>query len=69
LLPEEYDAEERYPLVLVLHGAGERGNDNKAQMTHGADIFLKQNFRDDHPTIVVFPQCSEKSYWANVERD
>ena len=29
LLPQHYDASKKYPLILVLHGAGERGNDNE----------------------------------------
>ncbi|MEX0290688.1 MAG: prolyl oligopeptidase family serine peptidase [Flavobacteriaceae bacterium] len=68
LLPEAYDANKSYPLILVLHGAGERGNDNEAQLTHGACVFLQDKVRKEFPAIVVFPQCPEDSYWANVER-
>ncbi len=68
LLPKNYDEGKSYPLVVVLHGAGERGNDNEAQLTHGADIFLNQDFRDEHEAIVVFPQCPEESYWSNVDK-
>ena len=32
LTPKNYDAAKKYPLVLVLHGAGERGTDNAAQL-------------------------------------
>src|SRR5260221_13807474 len=40
LFPENYDRTKKYPLVLFLHGAGERGNDNEKQLTHGAKLFL-----------------------------
>lgn len=68
LFPKNYDENIAYPLVLVLHGAGERGVDNEAQLTHGADLFLEEEVREAFPAIVVFPQCPEESYWANVER-
>ena len=32
LFPENYDASKKYPIILVLHGAGERGNDNEKQV-------------------------------------
>lgn len=53
---------ECYPLVLFMHGAGERGNDNEAQLIHGSDLFLKN--RKDYPAYVIFPQCPKSGYWA-----
>jgi len=67
LLPENYDSEKKYPLILFLHGSGERGNDNEKQLTHGAELFLRDSIRKNHPAIVVFPQCAEKSSWARTE--
>ena len=71
LLPENYDASKKYPLVFFMHGAGERGNDNEAQLVHGAKLFLQADVRTQYPAIVVFPQCSQQSYWvnANMKRD
>jgi len=66
LLPLNYDAKRKYPLIYVLHGAGERGNDNEAQLVHGAGLFLKDSIRQNYPAIVVFPQCPAKSFWANT---
>lgn len=64
LYPENYDpsAGRVYPLVLFLHGAGERGTDNERQLIHGSDLFLKT--RTDFPAIVVFPQCPPESWWG-----
>lgn len=67
LLPENYDASKKYPLIYFLHGAGERGNDNEKQLVHGAKLFLKTEVRKDFPAIVVFPQCPQKSFWSNVD--
>jgi predicted peptidase len=66
LLPENYDANQKYPLIFFLHGSGERGNDNEAQLVHGAKAFLNDDFRKNYPAIVVFPQCAKESYWSNV---
>jgi predicted peptidase len=68
LYPEGYDAgEESFPLLLFLHGSGERGSDNEAQLTHGAQLFLDSS--EQYPAIVVFPQCAKASYWAHVHQD
>lgn len=66
LLPQNYDSTKKYTLVFFLHGAGERGNDNEKQLTHGATLFLREDVRKDYPAIVVFPQCPQNSFWSNV---
>lgn len=68
LLPLNYDSAKSYPLVLFLHGAGERGNDNEKQLSHGSSLFLRDSIRRDYPAIVVFPQCPVNSFWANISR-
>lgn len=66
LFPDNYDENKDYPLVLFLHGVGERGDDNEKQLTHGADLFLAAENRDKFPAIVVFPQCPEDKYWIDI---
>ena len=66
LLPDNYDASQKYPLIFFLHGAGERGNDNEKQLVHGAKLFLKDDVRKNYPAIIVFPQCAANSFWSNV---
>ncbi len=63
LLPKDYEEEKLYPLILFLHGAGERGSDNEKHLTHGADFFIEN--RTNYPAIVVFPQCPEDKYWID----
>lgn len=67
MFPKDYDSSKQYPLVVFLHGAGERGDNNQAQLTHGKQ-FLTDNFQSAYPAIVIAPQCPANSYWANVER-
>jgi len=57
LFPNNFSEKKEYPLVLFLHGAGERGNNNESQLIHGSDIFL--NSRENFPAIVVFPQAQK----------
>lgn len=66
LYPENFSQHKKYPILFVLHGSGERGNDNHSQLVHGGALFLKEAVRKQFPAIVVFPQCTSDSYWANV---
>ncbi len=65
LFPKDFSEDQKYPLVLFLHGAGERGNDNESQLTHGSKLFLEN--RQEFPAIVIFPQASTDDFWAKVE--
>lgn len=65
LYPKNFDPELSYPLILFLHGAGERGNDNVSQLKHGSTLFLDQ--QEKYPAIVLFPQCPADDFWANIE--
>jgi predicted peptidase len=58
-VPENYDASKAYPLVLFLHGSGERGDDNEAQLTanQGATIWAKPDEQAKHPCFVLAPQA------------
>ncbi|HEX6915056.1 MAG TPA: prolyl oligopeptidase family serine peptidase [Chitinophagaceae bacterium] len=67
LLPEQYDPGKKYPLLIFLHGSGERGTDNEKQLVHGADLFTRDSIRKNYPAIVVFPQCPVSSSWSNAK--
>ena len=69
LYPENYDKTKKYPLVLFLHGAGERGNDNEKQLVHGSKLFLDAENRKKFPAIVIYPQCPANSFWASIRID
>jgi predicted peptidase len=69
LYPDNYDKSKKYPLILVLHGGGERGTDNDKQLVHGSKLFLSDQNRKSYPAIVVFPQCPQDAYWAAADID
>jgi len=68
LTPQDFASGKKYPLVVFLHGAGERGNDNEAQLTWGADLFLDSANRANFPAIVVFPQCPKNQRWSDYTK-
>ena len=62
-LPDGYDEDEReWPLVVYLHGAGERGRDLKTPYAYGIPQRIKDG--DSFPFIFVAPQCDDPLYWA-----
>lgn len=63
LLPKYYDPSKSYPLLLFLHGIGERGTDNEKQLTWGASLFQADSIRERYPAVIVFPQCKVSQYW------
>ncbi|MFQ3591919.1 MAG: prolyl oligopeptidase family serine peptidase [Gemmataceae bacterium] len=66
LKPQGYDGQTAYPLVIFLHGAGERGKDNKAQMKHGVKNFASDEVRKKYPCFVMVPQCPpHPARWAD----
>ena len=67
--PEETAKGKLYPLVLFLHGAGERGDDNKAQLKHGALAILREAEKLDQPFYLIVPQCPADSFWAPFNKE
>ena len=64
LKPLNYNPSKQYPVHLFLHGAGERGNDNKSQLVHGAKLFLKKENREQFNSWVIFPQAPKNDWWG-----
>lgn len=67
LAPGKIEPNKTYPLVLFLHGSGERGNDNEKQLTYGASIFSNPVNADKYPAFVVFPQCKERAWTDKID--
>lgn len=66
LRPLQVEPGRRYPLVVFLHGMGERGNDNDRQLTHGLAEFVRDDRRTKYPCFVVAPQCPDDQMWVNL---
>ncbi|MCH5374981.1 MAG: prolyl oligopeptidase family serine peptidase [Planctomycetes bacterium] len=56
----------KYPLVLLLHGAGERGDDNRRQLVHGANELASDTIMARYPCFVVVPQCPDGQQWVDT---
>ena len=56
---------EKYPLVIFLHGAGERGKDNEEHLKH-IEILFSVNTLNKYPCYVVAPQCPHGQVWSNL---
>ncbi len=50
------------PVIVFLHGSGERGSDNQAQVRVGIGAYVRRHMAD-FPAIVVFPQAPENTEW------
>ncbi|MFC1584991.1 prolyl oligopeptidase family serine peptidase [Fibrobacterota bacterium] len=67
-IPDGYEASVEYPLILFLHGAGQRGTDNEAHITQTNCLpllFTGEEVQSANPCFVVAPQVQEDSQWVN----
>jgi predicted peptidase len=64
-LPPEYDGKKSWPLLLFLHGAGERGADLELVKKHGPPKLIAAG--KDFPFVVVSPQCPKERWWEPTE--
>lgn len=60
----EEDREKRWPLVVFLHGAGERGNDIELIKKHGLPKLIQAG--KDFPFVMIAPQCPAGEWWNIV---
>ena len=54
------------PLIIFMHGAGERGNDNKKQTVHGVPEFIAYSKKTKQPVLILSPQVTFNQQWVNV---
>jgi len=67
-LPMQYASEEAdWPLILFLHGAGERGDNLQLLRKHGIPRIVSE--MADFPFITISPQCPENDWWLNRLQD
>jgi predicted peptidase len=63
-LPPGFDPTRRWPLLLALHGYGERGDDGE-HLPHGIGLALR-HFPERYPAVVVMPQCPLDLVWVKT---
>lgn len=73
LIPPDFDTlnqqknTKKYPLIVFLHGAGERGDNNLVPLTHFAPYILTENNRQKYPCFVLVPQCPKDKKWIETD--
>lgn len=66
--PEKTEEGKLYPLVLFLHGAGERGTDNEKQLKHGILSIITGSKKINEPCFLIAPQCPEGQWWTDLDK-
>jgi predicted peptidase len=55
-----------YPLVICLHGAGGRGDDNSGGGCYAYDILKQKRYRKKFPSYILVPQCPKGEQWVDT---
>jgi predicted peptidase len=65
-IPAKWTVKKKWPVILFLHGAAERGDDNVAQTRVGIGPALDR-LKDTFQAVVVLPQCPRGRWWSEQE--
>ena len=65
-VPADWSKKKKWPVILFLHGAGERGGDGLIQTEVGIGTAIRRHV-ERVPAIVVFPQCLKDRWWPESE--
>lgn len=65
-VPADYSEDYAYPVVLLLHGAGERGTDNEKTLVNVVPNLYLQKTSPFYHAIVIVPQCPENMQWVDT---
>ena len=67
-IPGHTNKTRQYSLLLFLHGAGERGTDNRRQIAVNSEILTRivQDTERDHACIIIAPQCPNNAQWVDT---
>ncbi len=68
-VPSNYDPEKDYPVLIFLHGAGERGSDNTNHLKHVIGNLFNQKNSPVLDAIVICPQCPSNNQWVDTPWD
>src|SRR5687767_8734634 len=67
-VPRDYSPEKKWPVILFLHGAGERGDDGLKQTQVGIGFALRF-YSERYPAVVVMPQCPTGVGWSGASAE
>jgi predicted peptidase len=64
--PKSFERDQPVPLVIFLHGVGERGTDNEKQVNILPKTFVSAKNQDKRPCIIIAPQCPPDQFWPDL---
>ncbi|MEE3296649.1 MAG: dienelactone hydrolase family protein [Planctomycetota bacterium] len=64
-VPKDYDGKKKFPLMLFLHGAGERGSSLEKVKKWGPPKLVRK--KKDFPFVLISPQCPKGTWWKTEE--
>jgi predicted peptidase len=67
-IPDNWSSAKKWPVILFLHGAGERGDDGLIQTEVGIGKAIRID-RSRFPAVIVMPQCRKEIWWAQSPMD
>jgi predicted peptidase len=67
-VPRDYTPDRKWPVILFLHGSGERGTDGLKQSQVGLGGAVRL-YPERYPAIVVMPQCAPNQRWSDTQAD
>lgn len=62
--PDNYSPQKQYPVLVFLHGSGQRGSDNEAQLVGVPKPLLTTEGRLNYPCFILVPQCPKNDVWV-----
>ncbi len=65
--PAVSEISRKIPLILYLHGAGGRGDDNYRQLNGIVDLLTSDSFQKKYPSYVLVPQCPHGHQWVDMK--
>ena len=67
-VPDNWSSNQKWPIILFLHGVGERGTDGLIQTQVGIATAIR-NDRSRFPALVVLPQCLKEHRWTDPDME
>lgn len=64
--PDTSTPGQTFPIVLALHGVGERGDNNTAQLVNGVINWANDRYQTVNPSFVLAPQCPSSETWVDA---
>ena len=67
-VPPDWSSRKKWPIILFLHGSGERGDDGLLQTAVGLPVAVRKD-RNRVPAVIVIPQCRKQFWWRDAPMD